>query len=1102
MQKKQFLVLAAICLFSICSLAQTTTGVMTGLVTDSSGAAVAGAQVNVTNQGTGVLRTTTSGANGIYLVPQLSPGIYDVSVKKQGFTDENRKSVQLDVNQSVTLDFKLGVASVAQSVTVTGAEPLLNTTSASLSAVVGHELVVDLPLNGRQFVQLAMLTPGASPVQNNTQQGTYTVSLGSGAISPAVNGQQGYQNNFTMDGVENNAIYTDIWAISPPPDALEEFNVQAHITDAQFAISSGANINLVTRSGTNAFHGALWEFLRNADLNAQQYPATAQLPYEQNQYGLYFGGPVTIPHVFNGKNNTWFSLYWEGFRSKTTSALLESTLTSKMIAGDYSAELGTTSIGTDCNGQTEYANEIYDPTTSVADPCHKGEFLRTPFSYNGKLNVIPPNRLNAVSQALVAKYYPAPNLNAAEGVTPNYEFNGATTIASDVFGVRLDHQITPNDTIFVRFNRDNANRLSPEDFPTYDAVLSNYRQQAALGYTHIFNPKTIVNFRYGYTYTHDLSYSQAAGEGFDNAINFTAALPPRQGIYLGPNTTISNSFGGVTQSAFPFGPLESMDYHLDLTKIVGIHTFGAGVVYMHYRSYDDGWQGGGGFTQNATAQDGLAGPTGYGPASFMLGAMDSYLANIGSSGADQTENWWGYYAQDEIQLNPRLVLTAGIRWDYVSPPNYHRVVSGLNFLTGVFAVSGPVPPAFPTATGPSGFFYPQYNGYEPRLGLTYRFSDRGVVHGAFAILDDHNNTLIQENQNVRLAWPAALQVNTTSLDLGLPQMYISNIPSAASYLSSVTPFASYGADNNNKIPYSMQYNLGLQYQVSNTIVAKLDYVGSASRHQYFVPLVNTALTPGPGAVLPREPYPQYGGPFSFSWNEMPTAYNGLQAQATKRLSNGLTFQASYTWSKTMDWLSNPYTGVENIYNMPQAWGPSTFSLKHVIVLSGVYSLPIGRGQRFLSSANSFVQTIAGGWNLSAILSLHTGLPFNGSTGSDIANIGSSNQRPNEVGPVYSAPKTTNAWLNKAGFAQPSPYTFGNEKRDDLIGPAYRDLDASLSKDFPLFETAKLQLRGDAFNVANTTNYGNPNATLNSTSFGKITSANPARLFQVALKVVF
>ncbi|MGC2160303.1 MAG: carboxypeptidase-like regulatory domain-containing protein, partial [Silvibacterium sp.] len=366
MMKRVVLLVLMGCFFAVSAPAQTTNGLITGVVTDPTEAVVPDAQIAITNQGTGIKRTTVSGPDGHYIVPQLAPGVYDITVTKTGFSQQNQASVQLEVNQSLTLDFKLGLASTAQTVQVTGIPPMLNTTSATLSNVVNHEETVDLPLNGREFTQLALLSPGASPVENG-QQSAFVVALGAGGISPSINGQRGEQNNFTMDGILNNQIYTNTWVIAPPPDAIQEFNVQAHITDAQFAISSGANINVVTRSGTNTFHGALWEFLRNDALDAQTYPDTSRLPYRQNQYGLYFGGPVMLPKLINGKNNTWFSLYWEGFRSTQSSSYLASVLTPDMISGNFSSVLGS-QVGTDSLGRPEYANEIYDPLTSTPDP--------------------------------------------------------------------------------------------------------------------------------------------------------------------------------------------------------------------------------------------------------------------------------------------------------------------------------------------------------------------------------------------------------------------------------------------------------------------------------------------------------------------------------------------------------------------------------------------------------------------------------------------------------------------------------------------------------------------------------------------------------------
>jgi hypothetical protein len=1084
------------------SPAQTTNGLITGEVTDSTGAFVPGVQITAVNQGTGLTRNTVSNSSGGYILPQLAPGVYKMTIAKEGFASIDRENVELQVNQSVTLDFQLRVGSASQTVEVTGAPPQLNTTSATLTDVVSHDETVDLPLNGREFTQLTLLTPGAAP-QENGQQSSFTVALGAGGISPSVNGQRGEQNNFTMDGVLNNATYTNTWVIAPPPDAIQEFNVQSHITDAQFSISSGANINLVTRSGTNTFHGALWEFFRNDSLDAQTFPETQRLPYRQNQYGVYFGGPVSVPHLFSGKDKTWFSLYWEGFRSSQSTTTLASTLTPAMLSGNFSGVLGA-QVGVDSLGRPEYANQIYDPFTSRPDPANPGQSLRDPFPGN----IIPTNRLNPQALLILQKYYPAPNINVPEGTLPNYQFSGATTIASDIFGGRIDHQITQNDTIFARFNRSNQNRTSPQDFPTYVHTLSNYGQQAAVGYTHIFDPKTILNFRYGYSYVNFASNDEAAGPAFTNAIDFTQAAPEHDGIQLGPQVSLSNGYSGVSQFAIPLGPQETMDYHVDLSKVAGNHTVGVGGLYYHVRSYDDGWGAGMGFTQNATAQDALPGPTGYGPASLLLGTPDNYGPWVGNTGADQTVNWYGVYGQDQWQVTKRLVLTAGLRWDYVTPPNYHKIVSGLDVLTGQFIVTGAVPPSFPAATGPKGFFNPQYNGWEPRFGVTYQATERTVLHGAFALLDDHNNTLVQENQNIRLSWPSGIAANLTSLDLGVPTTYLGNLPPASSLLGGLAPYASYGANPDNRIPYSLQYNVGIQRQITNSIVAKVDYVGSGSRHQYIVPEANTALFPGPGPISARQPFPQYGGPFSFSWNDAPGSYNALQAQAQKTLTNGLFFLVSYTWSKSLDWQSDPYVNAEpNFYNLKADWGPSDYNRTNLFVFSGVYQLPIGRGKLLLSNPNGIVQTIAGNWSVGSIVTLDSGAPFNVLAGGDIANTGGPNQRAERTGASpYSGPnfqQSAKDWLNKAAFAVPAPFTFGNEGRNDIVGPAFKNWDFNASKSFPLFENLNLQFRAEFFNFINHTNYSNPDNGVQDGAFGQILSAaGPGREVQFALKLVF
>jgi hypothetical protein len=1063
--------------------AQTTNGLVTGTVTDPSGAVVFGAAINLTNEDTGLQRTTTANESGTYVVPQLPPGTYTVSAKAEGFAVQSRRNVRLDVNQSVTLDFKLTTASVSQMIQVNTAPPLLNTTSATLSSVIGQQETVGLPLNGRQFTQLALLTPGVAPVQQS-QQTSDTVALGAGGISPSVNGQRGEQNNFTMDGVLNNAIFTNVWALSPPPDAIQEFAVQSHITDAQFAISSGANINVVTRAGTNKFHGALWEFFRNDILDAKTFPDTTKLPYRQNQYGLYFGGPVVLPHLINGKDHTWFSFYWEGYRYSLTQDAITQSIPGDMRAGNFS----------------NIPQTIYDPATTPGN--------RTAFPSN----MIPTNRLNPASLQILQQFYPLPNLNVPDTNPNNLLFAGVTTKKSDNFGFRLDHKFSDSDTVFMRLNRSNARDTTPDGLPTLSHYLSNYSQEAAVGYTHIFGPKTVLNFHYGYTYNNDVSTDQPVGLALDNAINFTQASPPRAGLALGPFTSISNGYQGLNQFAIPLGPQEGSDYHVDLSKVVSNHTVSVGGMYYHIMSYDDGWGATLGFTQNGTSVDGSAGgATGFGPASFLLGVPDNYAPWVGDTGAFQTINWYGLYAQDQWQVNRRLALTIGMRWDYVSPPNLHKTVSGLDLLTGQFLVTGPVPPYFTAANASSGYFKPQHNGFEPRFGITYQATQRTVLHGAFAILDDHNNTVVQENQGLRLTWPTGITGSLSSLDLGLPQYYVNTLPPQSFFLGG-TPYASFGGNPNNRIPYSMQWNGGIQQQLSQSLMLKLDYVGSADRFQYIDPLGNTALTPGPGPISAREPFPQYGGQFYFEWNVAPASYHALQAELQKAFSSGLTFRASYTWSKSLDWQSDEYGSVVpvNFYNLPAEYGPSDYNRTQMFVFSSVYALPFGKQRKFLGNTSGIEQALLGGWNVGTIIALNSGAPFEVLAGADVTNTGDPSQRAERTGAdpyAVAGGQRVSQWLNPAAFAEPAPYTYGNQRRNDLVGPAFKNVDFNVSKDFALTETARLQFRSEFFNFFNHTNYGNPNNNVLSGGFGAITQTANGGLYtgreiQFALKVLF
>ena len=950
-------------------------------------------------------------------------------------------------------------------------------------------------MNGRNFTQLALLTPGAA-LQESGQQNSFTVKLGAGAISPSVNGQRGQQNNFTMDGVLNNAIFTDIWAISPPPDALQEFNVQSHITDAQFSISSGANINIVTRSGTNQFHGDLWEFFRNDVLDARNFFDQTKPPYRQNQYGVTFGGPIV-------RDNTWFEAYWEGFRSVQRLTSFASVPTQAMRNGDFSGILGS-QVGTDSLGRPIYQNEIFDPATSRSDSTNPANIIRDPVPGN----IIPASRINPVTLLVLAKYYPLPNLNVGPSVLPNYIFAGSNNTQSDQTGIRVDHRFGDNDTLFGRYNRSNATLLRPESLPTYQQSLVNYAQTFALGYTHLFSPTLILNIRYGYTNTNFGEFDGAAGQAFLTATNFDQLAPAKNGIALGPEVGISNGYTGTSQFAIPLGPQYNHDGHADLSIVRGTHTIGAGAMIYHIHSFDDGWGMQTNFTRNATSQGGLVNGSGSGAASFMLGLPDNLYGFLGNTSADERGWWYGGYVQDQWQMSKNLTVTYGLRYDFVQPPSYgSKIVSGLDVLTGNFLVSGAVPPFYPHPNVRSTFYDPHYNGFQPRFGVAYRASQNTVFRTAFAMFDDHNNNLVQETQDPRISWPQGVGASVIDLNRGLPTTYFNNLPLYSSFFNPLQPFVAFGADPRNKIPYAMEYNGGVEQQLPESMVLSVDYVGSVARHFLIIPSANTALYPGSGPIAARQPFPQYGGTFSFDENVGNSSYNALQARLQKRLSFGLNFLASYTWSKSLDIQSEGQSGtIETIYDRSREWGPSDFNRSQLFILSGNYQLPFGKGEHYLSNANGFATTMLGNWNVGGILMMNSGQPFDVLAGGDIANVGGGSQRAEVVGqPDTGFTQSHLEWFNTGAFALPTSYTFGNEGRNNLTGPPVKNLDFMAYKDFLFTERARLQFRAEFFNILNHTIFGLPDNTVTDSSFGVITSTatnTSPREIQFALKLMF
>ena len=460
--------------------AQTVEGRINGTVTDSAGKLVPGAQVTLKNLDADVERRITTSETGTFLMPSLPPGRYSLTASSAGFQQYVVPEFRLQVNESRTIDVQLSVGAVTQTVEVQASAATLNTTDSTIGTVVHHQTIVEMPLNGRNFTQLIQLAPGAAPIQTG-QQNSFT---NTGGISPAINGMRAQMNNFTLDGVENNMRFTNTYANSPPPDAIDEFVVSNHQTSPDAAFAAGANINLVSRAGTTGLHGSLWEFIRNDKLSARNFfdnfLGSPYLPFKQNQFGFYFGGPVVIPHIMDGrKSRTFFSTYYEGLKLRKNITTLGTVPDQAQRNGDFSSLLGPT-IGTDCKGRSVRQGQIYDPFTSVADPSCVGGVIRDPYPNN----VVPANQISSVAQAYLKYLYPLPN----RAGTPNLILGQAQKQDAYQYGIRGDHYFSDNQRIFGRVSHYENTQFTPAALPGDSLQRLNSGTNIVGHYNKVFSP--------------------------------------------------------------------------------------------------------------------------------------------------------------------------------------------------------------------------------------------------------------------------------------------------------------------------------------------------------------------------------------------------------------------------------------------------------------------------------------------------------------------------------------------------------------------------------------------------------------------------------------
>jgi hypothetical protein len=1131
---------------------QEVTATITGTVTDSSGGAVVGASVDAKSVERGIKYTAVTNESGIYRISQLPVGSYDLKIEKQGFQTSLYPAFVLTLNQVARIDVQLKVGEVSQTIEVTGAAPVLKTESTQVDTIIDAATNDNLPLASRNYVQLTLLAPGSvSTDPSSFNSGNNTGSYGS---RPLINGNREQANNFLLDGMDNNQVSDNLLGYTPAPDAIQEFNLITNNAPAEFGSFMGGVVNATIKSGTNNFHGDVWEFFRNDKLNANSWSnnfntdsngASAPLPKAKlrwNMFGGTLGGPVI-------KNKLFFFVDYQGQRFDTpTSTATTTVFSAAERTGDFSqlCTAGFDSAGV-CKSTTNGNVQLYNPCVSFTAPCTASSpaaSTRQPFPSNK----IPAAMLSPVAQALFASplYLPATNTNPQNNAT--YITNSLQNV--DQGDIKVDYKASNKDNISGRFTRAFQNNPSANSYALIGNGLSTTPIYNIVGdWTRAINTNLVNDVRVGWSHiTLNSGTSWASNVGqFGNTLGIGNGNP------TGIDGLLAINFGNSALSNF--GTTEqttSFDDHVwqaedAVTWTHGRHTFKFGGQFNHeniktFYAGNNGQLGlmefDGRFTSNTIGSAGTG--AGDGGADFILG-LPYHIGRGVSTGKTwtQTDNIIGVYAQDTWKVTERLTLNLGLRYEAFTPwVETHNQQSNYNIATGNVDLAD--------QNGASRSLYKGFYGgrdFEPRLGFAWTPAMLGthtVIRGAFTI----SSYLEGTGTNLRLAQnppftPAQLDThfNNTALPGSNTTDGIPPTPPSGS-CANFSCFA--GAilnlwDPNVQPAIDDQWNLAIQHQFWGNTTFQIGYIGQRGTH-LMVPFSYTqrVLLPNSSCGTPpcTAPSPFFVKNPTF-YNTISTVtggtqsngtmgYNSLQAVLQKQMSHGLQYQVSYTYSKCMS-NSTGYYGAwnnalsasaywQNIYDPKSEWAPCYYDATHVLTAYAIYDIPIGRGKLLAKDANKVVNTIVGGWQVSPIVTVRTGWPlpvYGAADQSGTFSRGSRancNSLPSITGetPISTAGVGGFQWFtNNGSFTNPAIGTFGNcaPQLGGLRGPHYTDVDLSLHKDFQFTERFRLQFRTEFVNAFNHVQLNAPNMSLGST-MGQVNSAQPPRNIQLALKLYY
>ena len=1082
---------------SLAAWAQRSTATILGLLTDATGAVVPGVAVTLTNTETGLVRSVNTGGDGLYTITDLPIGTYTITASKEGFRKAQVVGVVLHVDENRRVDVSLTLGAVTQQVSVTAQTSLLKTDTPTVSQVVVGNTITEMPLNGRNFQELALLTPGVV-VGSDFYGGT---GYFTGLILFSVNGTHPDKTEYSFDGGDVSEQEIGGPTFTPPIDSITEFSVMSGQFSAEFGHGGGV-INLATKSGTNAFHGTLWEFLRNDKAAARNFFAVNKPPLKRNQYGPAIGGPLR-------RDRTFFFASFEGTNLRTGVPFVSTVPTAKMRTGDFSELLPGT--------------VIYNPATTRPDPNNPAQFIRDPFLGN----MIPSGSIASVAQYFNAMaIYPVPN---QPGLVNNYLTNGASSIDTYIGSMRIDHRLTEKDTLFGRYSQFSGVTTDPG--PLYPSPLGetetlNRAINVVLDWVHTFSPTVLLEARVNVNRNYPIAtspisgikdYTQASGiQGFQGISNTSPGYP---------NFTYSGyaEFNGLT-----YNPNErtntGFNYGANLTLIRNKHSFKFGTEirrwnYTFWLAGDPrgGFAFDGRYTNNPETS---AGGNSY--ADFLLGLPYSGDRYRATDRFYYTLPDYHFYAQDDFKILPRLTLSYGLRYDLILPTRSRRlnmsnfdpslvtpsglkgaiVVPSMNAITNSDqAVTPIVYPLYQSLIDfadkipgyPFWLVNPNLHNLAPRLGFSWRPFEKNplVVRGGYGIFYENPNGNIQ---SVYATTPFLAREEGTVNSSPIPTRTLQEFFGAASYASIPTLT---GLPRTQPTPYDQQFSFGLEYQLTPTLMIDSAYVGDLGRHFEALNGYNVPQ-PGPGDIQSRRPFPQFSSITMYGDNWGTSNYHAWQTKVEKRLSHGLTFLSSYTLSKQLGTSFNAYSGVQDPYHKQLDYGLSNVDATHNFTTSVNYQLP---GP---NSANRLAKGVLGGWELGAIVSAHSGLPFTVGASGDPANTGQGS-RPDRLASGKLANPTIQGWFDPTAFA-PVPageYRYGDSGVNILRGPHFVNLDFSVYKNFETTERLRWQFRAEFFNLMNHPNFGQPFSTIGYPGLtGAITSASSPRIIQFGLKMYF